>query len=190
MFSDLAGPGSRILLIGSGRHVTGSLLPDLPSVASTLTDLAEVLAGRCGMPAGQVTTVMDPANPIELANAIERAAEQAGDVFLLYYAGHGVLDAEGALHLATQATIDLGRGRVGHQALAFADVNDLLREHCQAARVVAVLDACHAGRASTPSAGSLHAAFERAGQGSCLLAAASRDEHALAPVGAVPTRLH
>lgn len=184
VFSDLAGPGSRILLIGSAQHATGSLLPDLPSVTATLDDLAEVLIGRCDVPADQITTVADPANPIELANAIERTAEQADDVFLLYYAGHGVLNRDGALHLATQATVDLSRGRVWHQALAYTEVNELLRQYCRASRVVAILDACHTGRAFAPSAGSLYTAFDRAGQGSCLLAAASRDEWALAPAGA------
>jgi len=36
----LTGTGVRILLIGTGQHTAGSELPDLPTVSTTVTDLA------------------------------------------------------------------------------------------------------------------------------------------------------
>ncbi|WP_280458843.1 caspase, EACC1-associated type [Nocardia carnea] len=180
--SDLAGPECRIVLIGASRYAPDSRLPDLETVATNVDDLSRVLVRRCGVPDEQITVVKDPANPAELAAVIAREAERAGDLFLLYYAGHGVLDSDAALHLATGATVDESQVLLGHQALAFADISALLRDSCPARRIVAVVDACYAGRASAPSTG-MYSGFDRVGQGSCLLAAVSRDERALAPIG-------
>jgi hypothetical protein len=149
----------------------------------TLKDLAETLADRCGVEPSRISRVTDPENPIVLANAIKEVAGRAGDVFVFWYAGHGLLGSDGELHLATRATVDVTRGLAAFQALPFSQVNDLLREHCPARTVVLVIDACHASRAAHGSLGSLSAGLDRGGR-RFLLASAARDEHAIAPPGA------
>lgn len=173
---ELAGAGTQVLMVATASHEDGSTLPPLPSALTTLDDLAGVLTKRCGVEPVRISRMVDPANPIVLANEIKDVASQAGDVFLLWYAGHGLLDSDSALHLATHATVDLTRGLAAYQALPFTQVHELLREHCSARTVVLVVDACHAGRAA-------HRGFDlgRGGGRRFLLASASRDEHAVAP---------
>jgi hypothetical protein len=104
---DLASAGSRVLLVATARHDPGSVLPDLPPVVPTAQDLAETLTGRCGVADDHLHRLIDPENPIVLANAIKDVAGLAGDVFVLWYAGHGQLGTDNELYLATRATVDV-----------------------------------------------------------------------------------
>ncbi len=47
--ADLAGAGTRVLLVATANHDAGSTLPGLPPVLGTLEDLAEALTDRCGV---------------------------------------------------------------------------------------------------------------------------------------------
>jgi WD40 repeat protein len=176
---EFAGAGTQVLLVATASHENGSTLPPLPAALTTLDDLADVFTQQCGVEPGRISRMVDPANPIVLANEIKNVASQAGDVFLLWYAGHGLLSNDSELHLATHATVDVTRGLAAYQALPFAQVHELLREHCSARTVVLVVDACHAGRAAHRGFG-----LGRGGGRRFLLASASRDEHAIAPPGA------
>lgn len=77
----LARPGSRAVVVGTGRHVTGSALPDIPAVA-------------------------DPEGTSPFLDAVNQAASQAEDVLLFYYIGHGLANLANELFLATTATTD------------------------------------------------------------------------------------
>jgi len=55
----LTGTGVRILLIGTGQHTAGSELPDLPTVSTTVTDLAGAFVERCGAQLEQVKVLLD-----------------------------------------------------------------------------------------------------------------------------------
>src|SRR5262249_30012935 len=145
---DLAGAGSRVLLVATASHEDGSALPALPAVLTSLDDLAGVLVGRGGGEAGRVSRVVGPADAIVLGSEIKAVAGQSGGVFRFWYAGHGQLDGDGRLHLATRATVDITRDLAAYQALPFSQVHKLLREHCPARTIVLVVDACHAGRAA------------------------------------------
>ena len=57
-----------------------------------------------------------------MLRALIQVADQADDVLLVYYVGHGVLNADGDLHLATQATVDLTRGMASYEALPYREV--------------------------------------------------------------------
>jgi WD40 repeat protein len=135
------------VLLGTGRHVEGSLLPDVDAVASSLDDLAEVLRERCGVPADAIHQVLDPADPAEMDEAIRAVASQPADVLLLYYIGHGVRCDRGRLHLATRATRNLTTGRAASQALEFRDVQKAI-ERSPAATVMVFLDCCFSGKAT------------------------------------------
>lgn len=165
-------PGTRILLVGTGRHEDAPNLPDVPAAATSVTDLADCLTRHCGASPAGLTTLVDPMGPRELGDAVWTAAEQAEDVFLFYYVGHGVCSPGGELHLATRATRDLSRGRAADQALSVSELNDALAAKCRARTIVVVLDCCYSGRARLLSAGN-----------SLLLTSATRTSFALAPEG-------
>ena len=142
----LAGPGVRILLAGTGTHRAGSALPDVAAVATSLAEVGRVLTGECGADPAHLRVLTDPADPVTLGAALAEAAGQATDVLLLYYIGHGLVSADGELHLATMATDDPGRG-LAYKALPFAAVRDAVAD-CRARAIVIVLDCCFAGRAA------------------------------------------
>jgi WD40 repeat protein len=186
----LALPKSRVLLAGTGNHVTGSALPDLPAVHRSVEDLAATLVTDCGVPAANVLPlVLDPENPTAFGSAVEHAAAEARDVLLVYFAGHGLLGSDGTLYLATAAT-DSWREGLAFKALPYAAIQDALRGSRRNTAVV-ILDCCFSGRATSPSASlSFDTAIEYAHvRGGFLLAATAHDEFALAPPGDIYTAL-
>lgn len=170
------------VLIGTGHHADGSALTDVPAVARTIEAVAEVLVERCGMGQDKIVTVIDPSTAGTMGDAVGAAVEQATDVLLVYYVGHGLVSQDGVLHLAA-CTTDVRPTRLKHTALPFATIRDYLRE--TSARLVVILDCCFSGRA----VGALgDAAGEVADlaqvKGGYVLTSAGRDELALAAPGA------
>ncbi|GGU98183.1 hypothetical protein GCM10010260_37950 [Streptomyces filipinensis] len=176
----LGSPGSRTLLIGTGRHRPGSRLPDVPAVSATLHELGRTLVDTCGLrPENLLPPVLDPRDPIEFGNAVVAAARQAEDVLLLYYVGHGLVSPGNELYLATAATDDLAEG-LAFKALPYQAVRDAF-SNCRARSIVVVLDCCFAGRAHGSFGTAATDAFALASlSGTYVLASASRDEQALA----------
>ncbi|MFI5898338.1 caspase family protein [Actinoplanes sp. NPDC051513] len=149
--TDLAGPGVRALVIGTATH-TGPVLPPVPAAARSAHAVAEALTEFCGAAAGNVRVLIDPPRAIDMAEAVAEAAAGAESVLLVYFVGHGLLDAAGELHLAAVATDTLKPGLSGHQALAFSALRQALIDS-PAAAVVLILDCCFSGRAQmTPTA--------------------------------------
>ncbi|WP_261574941.1 caspase, EACC1-associated type [Frankia gtarii] len=181
---DLSGAGTRALLVGCGRHTAGSTLPDLPSVDSTIIDLAAMFLERSGLSADRLRTLLDPSGPVDLAEAIAETAGETTDTLLLYFVGHGLVDPDGRLYLATSASGDATSRRPWLRALPFAEIVAILREHCSAAGIIIVLDCCFASRAALPVVSAVHAELGRISEGTYLLASSARDERALAPPGA------
>ncbi len=154
-------------------HIPDSRLPPVPAAATTVTALAECMVERVGLDPAKLSVLLDPANPEKLSAALVDAAEQATDVLLFYYVGHGLVSPRGELHLATRATLDLTRGVPAYQALPYSVVTDVLAR-CRARLVVVILDCCFSGRASIQDLRQ-HGAF--------LLASAGYEESAWAPPG-------
>ncbi|MEU0487138.1 AAA family ATPase, partial [Streptosporangium sp. NPDC006013] len=178
----LASPGARVLLVGSGSYVAGSRLPEVPAVATTVSDLGRCLVERAGLDPSQLTTLLDPAGPAEFGAALVTAAEQASDVLFVYYVGHGLVSARNELHLATRATQDLTRGIATYQALPYEQLRQVLAD-CSAALTVIVLDCCFSGRAQGSAQADLREVFTSVRHGMYLLTSTNRDEAAWAPPG-------
>ncbi|WFB10522.1 caspase family protein [Streptomyces sp. LX-29] len=90
----------------------------------------------------------NPASTVEVGTALSRAAEQASDLLLVYYGGHGLLDDDGMLHLALPDTQSARPGWTGIPL-------DLLKRDLSRARAkarVLLLDCCFSGRAVTAMA--------------------------------------
>ncbi|SCD80509.1 caspase, EACC1-associated type [Streptomyces sp. PpalLS-921] len=182
----LSAPGTRVLLIGTGTHSAESGLPPVPAVMGTLADLGQALVERCGLAEENLRVIRDPANPTELGIAIAQEAERANDVLWVYYVGHGLVNPAGELYLATVAT-DSRPGWVAYTALAYTALRGSLLQTA-ARSIVVVLDCCFSGRA----VGVLGSAEEQEVDlarvhGGYVLAAAARDELALATPGAPHT---
>ncbi|MEV5890678.1 caspase, EACC1-associated type, partial [Nonomuraea fuscirosea] len=178
----LAAPGARVLLVGSGQHLTDSRLGDIPAVETTLADLGRVFVDKARLDPAHLTTLLHPADPPTLGTALVTAARQADDVLVVYYVGHGLIGPGQELHLATRATTDLTQGIASHQALPYSAVAEALRE-CPARLVVVVLDCCYAGRASSLARTAIDNVFSLTGPGSYVLAASGADQAAWAPPG-------
>ncbi|WP_051831037.1 caspase family protein [Streptomyces violens] len=84
-----------------------------------------------------------PVDQAAVGRALSRAAEEATDLLLVYYSGHGVLDDDGLLHLALPHT---DRANLKYTALPLTHVKRDLAEARARARVL-VLDCCFSGRA-------------------------------------------
>ncbi|MGC9665313.1 caspase, EACC1-associated type [Planosporangium sp. 12N6] len=178
----LSPAGSRVLLVGTGTHVSGSRLPDVPAVADTIRDLKSVLVDRCGASPDNLRTLVDPRDPVELGSALTAVADEATDVLVVYYVGHGLVSAGNELYLATSATDDPFTG-LAYKALPYQALRDALST-CPATSIVVVLDCCFAGRAHGSLGTAANDAFELAALGGTyVLASSSRDEPALAPAG-------
>lgn len=175
----LGAPGARALLIGSGRHLPGSGLEDVPAVSATITDLGRCLVERAGLDSGHLTTLIDPEGPQEVGDALVAVAAEATGALLVHYAGHGLVSAGNELHLATRRSrLGLDRGLPEHQALPYPALRQALRGST-APLIVVILDCCFAGRAQTL----INIATEDAPAGMYLLAGANAHQYAWAPPG-------
>jgi len=177
----LIGSGVRVLLVGTGEHASGSQLPALPSVSATVSDLAATVVECCGADSGQVHTTVNPADPLVLGRALTDVTK-AEDVVLVCYVGHGLLDSEGELYLATRATDHLVEG-LGFTALSYRTLRAELAR-TRARQVIVVLDCCFSGQASAvPFPAVLDGFATIRPPGSYVLASAAPEESALAPPG-------
>ena len=174
---------SRALLIGTSHFATaGPDLPDIPAVRANLTMLRQTLTNPdTGVLRPDFCCVLtDPASVDEVGTALSELAATATDLLLVYYAGHGLVDDRGRLHLALAHTHP-------RRARWTAFPLELLREEIAtsaAATRVLVLDCCFSGRAIEAMAddqGVLSGHLEVAGTYTLTSTTANAPSHA--PVG-------
>ncbi|WP_157440320.1 caspase, EACC1-associated type [Actinokineospora inagensis] len=184
--SALSARGTRVVLMGTGTHGEGSDLPDIEAVGATVRGLGQVLVDRCGLAEGNLRVAVDQATPERLGVALAEQAEQAEDLLLVYFVGHGLVSLSGELHLATGVT-DRRPSRLGITALPYSQVRNCVLESRARASVV-ILDCCFSGRAvgalGDPMADVTAMAHI---SGTYVLTSAGRDQVALAPPGATYT---
>lgn len=136
---------SRAVLIGVGRYADPGL-PPLPAVHNNLTDLRDLLTSEhgAGLPAEHCSVLADPPDAATVAESLVAAADQAQDLLLVYYAGHGLpWTSSNELYLAmgnTRTSI------VGSSALRCAEVRQTFLDSTASTRVL-IVDCCFSGRA-------------------------------------------
>jgi hypothetical protein len=140
---------SRAVLIGASTFRSVDL-PDLPAVMQNLVALEQVLTNpEHGVIGGCTLLVNDDVTDAKVGAAIAAASTEASDLLLIYYAGHGVLDDDGHLHLARPDTT--------MEYISWTSVSiDLLKRDLGRAKArarVLVLDCCFSGRAINAMAG-------------------------------------
>ena len=139
----LPDPGSSsAVLIGCSRFEG---MEPLPSVIHNVSDLRGLLMDPAvwGLPYDRCVVMAEPAHPHDIIDTINRAAERATDTFLVYYAGHGLLDDHGRLHLGLGQTHD----HKPHTALSYEYVRAAVQQHSKAELNIVVLDCCYSGSA-------------------------------------------
>lgn len=137
---------SRAVLIGVSRY---SSLPALNSVRRSVNEMASVLTDRgvCRLPSKHCTTVQDPSDGNAVGRAVGRAAAEATDMLLVYYAGHGLGGLRrNQLYLALKET---DPERPAFHSLAYDVLRDEVLDSPAKNRVV-ILDCCFSGRAAAP----------------------------------------
>lgn len=177
--SVLPDPGaSRAVLVGTSRY---EHLEPLPAVANNLRALAGLLSSPLSLqlPARHVSVVEDPAAAHTVVGAVRQAAAEATDTLVVYFAGHGLVDARDQLVLALPGT-EFGRVETG---LPYDWVREVLLLDSRAERHVVILDCCYSGLALGRMSAGTGLADQAAVEGSFLLAAAAETRTALAPVG-------
>ncbi|MFF1711111.1 caspase domain-containing protein [Streptomyces sp. NPDC058268] len=154
------GEKSRIVLIGASRY-NSMELPDVPAIKNNVSALYEAFTGESN---GIVTPencirLLDPEDQASVGEALTSAAQQAEDLLLIYYAGHGLLTS-GRYDLFL-STINTSPGlKLPFTGVDYAHIRDACMESDAKSRVV-ILDCCYSGRAisGTLSASESNSAF-------------------------------
>ncbi|MGW0942807.1 caspase family protein [Streptomyces sp. NPDC002623] len=137
---------SRIVLIGSSRYESTEL-PDVPAIRNNVSTLFDTFTDAAtGIIAPEnCTTLLDPADQSSVGELVASSSEQAEDLLLIYYAGHGLLStARHELFLSTTNT--LPGLRLPFTGVDYSYIRDACMESSARTRVV-ILDCCYSGRA-------------------------------------------
>lgn len=146
----------RALIIGVSRY---RHVPCLPAVAHDAADFHALLRDplRAGYPRYQVRLLVDDdATRPAVLSALDRLAKETapGDTVIVYFSGHG-----GRLSLEPDApsfllTAEADPDRLSDTAIAAEELTAAFRA-IPAARLVVIIDACHAGSSGDPKDGSI-----------------------------------
>ncbi|MFB8127042.1 caspase family protein [Streptomyces bacillaris] len=133
---------ARAVLIGTATYRT---LNKIPHSYNNIRGLAEVLTAPelSSFTPDHVRLIDDPATPADIMQPLKQSAEEAEDILLVYYSGHGQLSGENSeLHL----TLTGSEPEAPWSSLPFPYVADIIKQSDASTKIV-VLDCCYSGRA-------------------------------------------
>ncbi|MBR7833136.1 caspase family protein [Actinospica durhamensis] len=135
---------SRAVLIGASQYEERELT-GIAAISNNLTDLAAVLTDpdRGGLRPEVCTVIADPKSPQDLGVALTDLAQEAEDVLIVYYAGHGLIAQPGSLYLAVERS---SLRYVEDTAFGFDRMRRIIHGSRAKTRIL-ILDCCFAGRA-------------------------------------------
>ncbi|WP_416983893.1 caspase, EACC1-associated type [Streptomyces sp. T028] len=176
---------SRAVLIGVSRYDHREL-PGIPAVRANLADLRAILTDPVSgtVRAEHCKVVGEPRVPTDFGIPVAEVASEATDLLLVYYAGHGLVDAQGRFHLAVSGS-DPARPSV--TALPFDVVREAMVDSRATVRVL-VLDCCFSGRATgamADEAGLISGQIDIAG--TYILSSSPSNKPSMAPSGETHT---
>ncbi|MGQ4347514.1 caspase, EACC1-associated type [Streptomyces sp. SAS_275] len=130
------------VLIGVSDY---KILHPLPTVKNNLDGMATILREGLGIPDDSIHVVDNPAHAAEVHAVVDHATSELGPDggFLLYFAGHGLLDASSGELLLGLTGSDPMRT---WSALSFSQIRKQVIETRTQSRIV-ILDACYSGAA-------------------------------------------
>ncbi|WP_329351836.1 PQQ-like beta-propeller repeat protein [Streptomyces sp. NBC_01261] len=134
---------SRAVLMGVWNYRN---FPSVPAAENSLARFSALLTSDlCAWPAKNVHIIEDPRKPGDSVDDLVRIFEQATDVALFYFVGHGQVDDEDSLCLCVGETRAEWNRRAS-TSLAFEVVRKAL-SHSSARTKVVILDCCFSGLA-------------------------------------------
>lgn len=135
---------SRAILLGTSRF-DDPLLPELPGVLKGIWRLSKILTAQNGTGLRvENCLVLDNESSVPIVGEhLDSFAAAAQDTLIVYYAGHGVLDRGGNLHLALTGTRS---SRLSWTAIPISNIRALMADS-PARNKVLMLDCCFSGRA-------------------------------------------
>ncbi|MFF4053551.1 caspase family protein [Streptomyces chartreusis] len=165
--------GSRAVLLGAHAYTHFPNLEgvsrNIPALLSQLTD-PEVGA----LPKENCVVLPAHSEHGRILDAVCQAGEEADDLLLVYYAGHGHFDRVGGLLLATETS---SRTRL-HRSVPYEAIRECV-ELSHARHKVVIVDCCYSGRAVRMSEASAEAIDRLAIEGACVLTSAAETERSL-----------
>jgi hypothetical protein len=166
---------SMAVLIGCSRFEG---MEPLPAVIHNISDLRDLLTDPqvWGLPMDRCVVLAEPRSPADIIDTINQAAQRATDTFLVYYAGHGLLDDLGQLHLGLGQTGD----HKPHTALSYGYVRAAVKQRSMAELNIVVLDCCYSGGALKDLMGGGIGALS-AVEGAYVLTSSAENEPSMAP---------
>ncbi|MEV7886009.1 caspase, EACC1-associated type [Streptomyces sp. NPDC002817] len=170
---------SRAVIVGVRDYAH---LDPLPAVANNVARLAELLRdpGLWGLAEEHCRVLLDPVSERDVLDAVHKAASEAKEAFLLYFAGHGLPDQPDALQLALP---DTSREHL-YRALSYDRVRSVILTACKATHKVVILDTCFSGRALKGFMGPSGVADFAEVDGTFLMTSSAENRTSMAPVGA------
>ncbi|MFZ0042365.1 MAG: caspase family protein [Solirubrobacteraceae bacterium] len=178
---------SRAVLMGTWDY---QYLPSVPAARFSFNRMDRLLTSpACGWASSDITRIKNETGPGDLADLLMTSFEDARDVALFYYVGHGQLNNNDELCLG------LGRSRSelnrrSPTSLGYKAVREALRNSDARVKIV-ILDCCYSGKAVDPthslgSSGSpaLQVLDSASGAGAYVMTASSPYQEAWCEVGA------
>ncbi|MER5933751.1 caspase family protein [Streptomyces sp. NPDC002054] len=165
------------MLIGVDEY---RYFPPLPAVRNNLSELAKLFRSPLGgdLPDRHSTTVLNPADVNSALDPVHRAASEASDTLVVYFAGHGMRLSDGSLRLAVGNSEP---GRKQYASVAFEDLRSEVLDSTAANKVV-ILDCCYSGAALEGFMGGTDAvADETIIEGTYVMTASAATRAAMAP---------
>jgi hypothetical protein len=171
---------SRAVIVGSSRY---SRLDALPAVSNNVSQMVEVLTDDWlwGLAPEHCVRLLDPEHPAQVLDALAKAAAEASETLVFYFAGHGVLRPDAYdLYLALN---DAALQQWWH-AVRYDDIRRIMMESPGPTSKVVLLDCCYSGMAMMPGMGGGADIGDRARiNGTYLMTASAETSVALAPRG-------
>jgi hypothetical protein len=173
---------SRAILIGTSHFEHRDQLQDLPAVQRNLTALAGTLTDPVhGILTEEHCAVLrDPASPKSFMQALQTAVDQASDLLLVYYAGHGLRHGfRDQFCLTVEETDPVSPNG---SAVSYEWVRDAFESSRARVRLL-ILDCCHSGMAVGIMSAATPGEHDTAIRGTSVIASSSRDEVSFALEG-------
>jgi DivIVA domain-containing protein len=140
------GAKSRALLIGTSEY---DHLDKVPAAKNNVEALTRVLVERTGIPIDNCTRLTDVRELDRIGAAVVAAAEEAEDLLLVYFTGHGLIDSEARLNLALPQT---SQALVPWSGIPFEFMRTAIQDAKATAKVI-ILDSCYSGLAARHTLG-------------------------------------
>jgi hypothetical protein len=138
---------SRAVIMGTSEY---SSLPNLPAALNSLDRMVGLLTGPlCGWPVDRVALLANEPGPGDLPDRLITSFEDATDIALFYYVGHGQIDLANQLCLGLVGSRTEANRRAA-TSLPFEAIRRAMLDSPAVTKIV-ILDCCFAGLASLPT---------------------------------------